>query len=113
MIRPKLVETVIAGEIVARDEKFEALYPNLWEALTRLKGESGNVRQRHSLFIVHEDGCFRVCVRDRQEGCEAWFACVNLSDALGLVEVAVGTGEGPWRLTHQVPAKKKAQKRLS
>jgi hypothetical protein len=102
-----LVETVNVGVPSTSDEWFQEKYPSLYEGLSRPKDEDNKVRERHSLFIVWEDGCFRICVRDRQEGCEAWVSCTRFLDAMNLIEVAVSTGEGSWKA---IPAKGKKKR---
>jgi hypothetical protein len=97
MKKPKLQESINLDNPDLRDNWFIGQFPNLYEGLSRLNAEAGKPRQRHSLFVVWEDGCFRVCVRDRQEGCEAWFQAVTFVDALTAAELAVETGEGPWK----------------
>lgn len=107
VIRPKLVETINAAVPDTVDAWFKERYPALFESLSRPKADDGATRERHSVFLVWEDGCFRLCVRDRQEGCEAWVSCVRFLDALNLVETAVATGEGSWKAIPQKGKKKR------
>jgi hypothetical protein len=97
MRKPIITETVNVGLPFAGDEWFAERCPALFEGMARVAGEGGKIRLRHSVFMVHEDGCFRMCVRDRQENAEAWFSSVAFLDCLALVEAAVNSGEGPWR----------------
>lgn len=96
MKKPVVPETPNPAVPVATDEEFARLYPNLLEAMSSCTGEKGKPRSRHSIFLLHENGCFKACLKDKENGYEAWLSCVRLTDLFGLCEVACATGVAPW-----------------
>lgn len=96
MKAPIVPETPNADVPGLVDSWFVGEYPNLHEAMTRQTTEKKKPREVHTIFWTWEAGCWKMSLKDRENGYEAWFRVVNFMDLLELLEVACSTGVAPW-----------------
>lgn len=97
------------GEFAARDEEFERLCPALAEYLTAAIEGEGRQRKTATLLLFAEDGCFKVCLNDRQEALSAWASGSTIQEAIEALEASLQAGEASWRRSAGVspPPKRK------
>lgn len=72
-------------------------YPALWEYLTLDAYEDGEARLTSMLMFFAEDGCFKGCLQDRQEGRSLWVTGESLVLCLDALEARLQAGNADWR----------------
>lgn len=64
---------------------------------TAYDGDAAGTRQTATLLIFAQDGAWKACLRDRQEGRCQWVAAALFGDLLDVLEDALASGSGIWR----------------
>jgi len=85
-----------------------ALFPGIWEYLTRLEYEDGKARQVSTVLIFYEDGAAKVCLNDRDTSQVAWSSGGTIQEALEALEAKLQQGHAEWRVRREwkgAPAK--------
>jgi len=88
------------GQLTARlptDEKFVKKYPALWMFLTALEYEPGKPRERSSLTMFVEEGCFKLCLTERTKECSCWATGPTYEEALKALEERITSAAPEWR----------------
>jgi len=81
----------------ASDETMAASFPALLEYLTDREGQGGAVRQTATITLFAEDGMFKACLNDRQEGLSTWASGESVQDTIEALEGLLASGEAVWR----------------
>lgn len=72
-------------------------YPLLADHLTATQYEDGGPREVSTLLVFSQDGLWKCCLRDRQEGRCLWAAAPKWSDLFDVLEAALGDPMAVWR----------------
>lgn len=90
----------VAGgpQAVAADaEPLAEQYPNLAERLTEQVFSDGQPRKVDTCLIFAQDGAWKACLRDREEGVCLWVTTGSLLDLLDVLEAALKDPHAVWR----------------
>jgi len=79
------------------DAQWWSDYPAIHEYLTEATQEGGGHRQTATLLIFYEDGYWKVCLNDRQNGRSLWASAAGLLGALLALEEDLEAGGTGWR----------------
>lgn len=91
-------------------EEWVQTYPALWEYLSLEVHDDGTVRERSMLMCLVEDGLFKACLQDRDQGQSLWVSGTALPGALAALEAHLAAGTGEWRQMKQQGQRKQNQK---
>lgn len=90
--------SVAALRYHAPDDKLLRAYPVLSEFLRSAKfDDEEEVRTAPTLTLWCQAGEWKVSVKDRAEGLVMWLNAGSLTELLQLLEMFVGSSDGPWR----------------
>ena len=90
----------------ASDAAFRARYPALYEWLSLDQYDDGQPRETATLLVFLDDGAFKVCLNDRDQGRSLWATGGSFDASLQALEAFLATGEGDWRSSGQGRQKK-------
>jgi len=76
-------------------ERFPCLAEHL--AANAYDGEPAGTRATSTLLVFAQDGSWKGCLRDRQEGRCLWVASPTFFDLFGVLEDALANGAAVWR----------------
>jgi hypothetical protein len=85
------------GGKLPEDPDFLEKWPGLWELLTETKYPDGSARERSSLFVVIEEGTFKVSINERTREMSCWGAGPTFERALDCLEGRVTSDSPEWR----------------
>lgn len=88
------------GEPAFSDPEFAKKHPNLYEylAATCYDGDPEQPRVTSTLLVFGQEGCVKLCLRDRDEAVCCWVAASTLLGAFGVLERELRDGLAIWRL---------------
>lgn len=86
------------GYVAAHDVEFSREYPVLTQFLT-LAGHGGAQRVTGSLLLFCEDGKWKACLSDRDEGYYAFCSADSFTGLLGALEKGLKSGSLDWRVS--------------
>lgn len=97
--RQNLDQRRVAGSSLsaASDVSLAATMPAIHEYLTDRDSGGPVARQTATFTVFAEDGLFRVCLNDRQEGLTCWSSGETLGGAMEALEALLASGEAVWR----------------
>lgn len=72
--------------------------PLLVEYLSATTYDDGTPRQTSTLLLMAQDGAWKACLRDREQGMCLWVAAPSFGALIGVVEASLGLPDAPWRL---------------
>jgi hypothetical protein len=81
------------------DPEFLVEYAGLWEHLTCHMYEGGGPRVTSTLLVFVEDGLFKLCLNDRDNGQVAFLSAETFSEALKDVDQKIIEGRLEWRMS--------------
>lgn len=96
----------VDGLLPLGDETFVKKYPLLSEFLTRVVWEPGQPREKGSLFLFAEDGCFKACLNDKDSLQVAFLTSTTFTALLDAVEKGLAKDTLDWRLSTQGKTKR-------
>lgn len=79
------------------DMEFRTSYPALAEYLTCEQYPDGTPRQKATLSVFHEDGVFKMCINERDQGLVLFVAEERYSVLLEALELVLQEDRPPWR----------------
>lgn len=79
------------------DKEFSATYPALTEYLTCERYPDGSPREKATLSVFHEDGLFKMCINERDQGLVLFVAEERFSVLLEALELVLQEDRPPWR----------------
>jgi hypothetical protein len=65
---------------------FSRQFPQTFEFFTSERYDDGTPRQLPTALLFYANGACRVCVRDRDNNCEAWLTATSLTSLITLLE---------------------------
>lgn len=83
--------------------------PGLAEYLMRDSYDDGSDRQTSTMIVFIEDGWWKVCLSDRDEGTTLWATGETLDDCLIGLDAAIVGGTAEWRRSSQRPRGKRGK----
>ena len=98
-MKKPLNHAVHTGKDAAALDGLVESFPTICEFLTSTAydGEAAGTRQTSTLLVFAQDGAWKACLRDRQEGRCMWVAAAVWNDLLPVLEDALANGSGVWR----------------
>lgn len=93
----------------AQDAAFRSRFPALWEWLSVDAYDDGGARETATLLIFFDEGAFKCCLNDRDQGRSLWATGGSFDGAMQALEAFLATGEGDWR-SNQSGKKGKSKK---
>jgi hypothetical protein len=86
------------GYLAADDADFRVRYPTLHSFLC-LTGRKGAVRKTGTMLLFAEDGVFKACLSDRDEGYIAFLTHKSVEGLLDAADKALFRGALEWRVS--------------
>lgn len=80
------------------DQETKLQYPALFEYLTAATYPDGSQRQTSSLTLFSEDGLFKACLSDRDQGLNLFVSETKLLACFEALELLLGDDNTPWRV---------------
>jgi len=105
--RPK----VEGGSGTVLDADFLKKFPCLAAHLTQVCWDDGEVRQTSTLSIFTGDGCFKACLRDREQSLCLWIAAKTFADLPKVLEAALVDPNTVWRFDRANPGQVATRKK--
>lgn len=88
-------------------DEYALAYPCIWEHLYLTRYEDGSPRQGSTLLLFCDAGVVKACLKDRDQGVEAWVAGSGLQHVLGALESSLAGDTAEWRKTNQAGKKRR------
>jgi hypothetical protein len=88
------------GPVAAVDSALENEYPALYDFLTTSVTSDALPRKTATLMLFAEQGSFKACLHDRQDGRSFFRAAPTWDGVLEAVERALAEGTGDWRYSN-------------
>jgi len=86
-----------SSEAPSADKDFQLLYPALSEYLTCPQYPDGTARQLSTLTIFREDGWWKACLNEKDQGLVMFVAEQGFGTLLEALELLLQEDRPPWR----------------
>jgi len=86
-----------SSEVPSVDKDFQLLYPALSEYLTCQQYPDGTARQLSTLTIFREDGWWKACLNEKDQGLVMFVAEAAFGTLLEALELLLQEDRPPWR----------------
>lgn len=96
-VRKVQAEVAGSGLISSTDPVVQARFPALHDYLTLETYDDGSPRQKSSLTIFREDGFWKGCLNERDQGMVLFVAEERLENVFEAVELLLQEDRPPWR----------------
>lgn len=74
-----------------------AAHPAVMEYLTADQWPSGGVRVTSTVLVFVEDGVWKACLHDRQDGSTLWVSSGSMPGLMSVLEATLASGQAEWR----------------
>lgn len=91
------VKAAVAKGGKATDKWLMTAFPAIWDFLTDQSETDGKPRQTTTFLFFVQDGQFKVCVKDRQNGLQAFVSASGAQDVVEAIEAGLRNATLDWR----------------
>lgn len=90
-------DKTVDSRCAAYDDNMAGEFPALHEYMTLKTLADGKTRQTASLTLFCEDGLFKGCLNERDQGVSLWATSATLDELLRTLDALLQSETTPWR----------------